>query len=91
MAAGAGLRLPRLAPGAGRGERPAGVRPVPHRGRLPDGVRGRHPWAIQVIETADGRITALQSFLDTERLFPLFGLPPRYDGPATGDRAADGR
>lgn len=39
------------------------------------------PWAIQVIETADGRITALQSFLDTERLFPLFGLPLRYGGP----------
>lgn len=55
------------------------------------GSGGGTPWAIQVIETADGRITALQSFLDTERLFPLFGLPPRYDGPATGDRAADGR
>ncbi|WUN40402.1 sigma-70 family RNA polymerase sigma factor [Streptomyces caniferus] len=41
------------------------------------------PWAIQVIETAaDGRITALQCFLDTERLFPLFGLPPRHGGPA---------
>lgn len=39
------------------------------------------PWALQVIETADGRVTALQSFLDTERLFPLFGLPPRYEGP----------
>lgn len=41
------------------------------------------PWAIQVIETAaDGRITALQCFLDTERLFPLFGLPSRHGGPA---------
>ncbi|MFJ9853323.1 sigma-70 family RNA polymerase sigma factor [Streptomyces sp. NPDC101150] len=36
------------------------------------------PWAIQVIETAGGRITGLNSFLDTERLFPLFGLPMRY-------------
>ncbi|MEU9113180.1 sigma-70 family RNA polymerase sigma factor [Streptomyces sp. NPDC048483] len=36
------------------------------------------PWAIQVIEMADGRITGLHSFLDTERLFPLFGLPMRY-------------
>ncbi|MFI9050091.1 sigma-70 family RNA polymerase sigma factor [Streptomyces sp. NPDC053427] len=40
------------------------------------------PWAIQVIETADGRITGLHSFLDTERLFPLFGLPMRYADPA---------
>ncbi|MFI6769882.1 sigma-70 family RNA polymerase sigma factor [Streptomyces sp. NPDC050355] len=45
------------------------------------------PWAIQVIETEGGHVTALQSFLDTERLFPLFGLPPRYAGPPEGDRA----
>lgn len=51
---------------------------------------GGTPWAIQVIEAADGRVTALQSFLDTERLFPLFGLPPRYEGPATKARAAAG-
>ncbi|QHC20728.1 sigma-70 family RNA polymerase sigma factor [Streptomyces sp. GS7] len=38
------------------------------------------PWAIQVVESADGRIAALNSFLDTERLFPLFGLPMRYEG-----------
>ncbi|MFE1773705.1 sigma-70 family RNA polymerase sigma factor [Streptomyces sp. NPDC059008] len=44
------------------------------------------PWAIQVIETEGGRVTALQSFLDTERLFPLFGLPPRYAGPPAGSR-----
>ncbi|MFF3747102.1 sigma-70 family RNA polymerase sigma factor [Streptomyces kronopolitis] len=39
------------------------------------------PWAIQVLDVADGRITGLHSFLDTERLFPLFGLPLRYGGP----------
>ncbi|WP_281289779.1 sigma-70 family RNA polymerase sigma factor [Streptomyces piniterrae] len=38
------------------------------------------PWAIQVIEMAGGRITGLNQFLDTERLFPLFGLEPRYEG-----------
>ncbi|MER7990031.1 sigma-70 family RNA polymerase sigma factor [Streptomyces noursei] len=38
------------------------------------------PWALQVVEVADGRIAALNSFLDTERLFPLFGLPLRYPG-----------
>ncbi|GAA5614461.1 ECF RNA polymerase sigma factor SigG [Streptomyces platensis] len=46
------------------------------------------PWAIQVIEMADGRVTALQSFLDTERLFPLFGLPPRYGGPGVSPASA---
>lgn len=39
------------------------------------------PWAVQVLDLADGRVTALNSFLDTERLFPLFGLPLRYGGP----------
>ncbi|ANZ18264.1 hypothetical protein SNOUR_24995 [Streptomyces noursei ATCC 11455] len=38
---------------------------------------GGVPWALQVVEITDGRITGLTSFLDTERLFPLFGLPPR--------------
>ncbi len=33
------------------------------------------PWALQVLEIADGRVVALNSFLDTARLFPLFGLP----------------
>ena len=35
------------------------------------------PWALQVLEISDGRIAHLNSFLDTERLFPLFGLPAR--------------
>ena len=35
------------------------------------------PWALQVIETSGGRITAINSFLDTARLFPLFGLPEK--------------
>lgn len=32
-------------------------------------------WAIQVLEISDGRLTGLHCFLDTERWFPLFGLP----------------
>jgi RNA polymerase sigma-70 factor, ECF subfamily len=36
---------------------------------------GYEPWALQVVEIADGRIVELTFFLDTERLFPLFGLP----------------
>ncbi|MBD0338547.1 MAG: sigma-70 family RNA polymerase sigma factor [Thermoleophilia bacterium] len=38
---------------------------------------GYEPWALQVIEVVDGRIAELTFFLDTEKLFPLFGLPPR--------------
>jgi RNA polymerase sigma-70 factor (ECF subfamily) len=42
----------------------------------PTGPGGSYePWALQVIETSGGRITAINSFLDTARLFPLFGLP----------------
>jgi RNA polymerase sigma-70 factor (ECF subfamily) len=42
----------------------------------PDPAAGRHvPWALQVHEVADGRLSRLTFFLDTTRLFPLFGLP----------------
>jgi RNA polymerase sigma-70 factor (ECF subfamily) len=40
---------------------------------------GHDPWALQVVEVRDGAIAELTFFLDTERLFPLFGLPPRLD------------
>jgi RNA polymerase sigma-70 factor, ECF subfamily len=40
---------------------------------------GYDPWALQVLELADGRIAEFTFFLDTETLFPLFGLPPRLD------------
>ncbi|HVU76878.1 MAG TPA: sigma-70 family RNA polymerase sigma factor [Gaiellaceae bacterium] len=40
---------------------------------------GYEPWALQVIEVSGGKIGELTFFLDTERLFPLFGLPPRLD------------
>jgi RNA polymerase sigma-70 factor, ECF subfamily len=38
---------------------------------------GYEPWALQVLEVSDGRIVEFTFFLDTERVFPLFGLPPR--------------
>jgi RNA polymerase sigma-70 factor (ECF subfamily) len=45
----------------------------------PDPERGGHtPWALQVLEMSGGRIAGLNFFLDTERLFPLFGLPLVY-------------
>jgi RNA polymerase sigma-70 factor (ECF subfamily) len=40
---------------------------------------GYDPWALQVLEISEGRIGELTFFLDTETLFPLFGLPPRLD------------
>jgi RNA polymerase sigma-70 factor (ECF subfamily) len=40
---------------------------------------GYEPWALQVIELSSGRIAELTFFLDTETLFPLFGLPLRLD------------
>jgi RNA polymerase sigma-70 factor (ECF subfamily) len=44
----------------------------------PSGAGGSHePWALQLIETSGERINRMTFFLDTERFFPLFGLPPR--------------
>ncbi len=40
---------------------------------------GHDPWALQVLELAGGRIAELTFFLDTDSLFPLFGLPPRLE------------
>jgi RNA polymerase sigma-70 factor, ECF subfamily len=44
---------------------------------LPDG--GYEPWALQVVEVRDGQIVEITFFLETETLFPLFGLPPRLE------------
>jgi RNA polymerase sigma-70 factor (ECF subfamily) len=38
---------------------------------------GLVPWGLQVHEVADGKISRMTIFLDTERLFPLFGLQDR--------------
>lgn len=40
---------------------------------------GYEPWALQVLEVSDGRIGEFSFFLDTDTLFPLFGLPARLD------------
>jgi RNA polymerase sigma-70 factor, ECF subfamily len=37
---------------------------------------GYHPWGLGVLEISGGRIVGINTFLDVERLFPLFGLPP---------------
>lgn len=41
----------------------------------PDPAGGYQAWALQVVEVSGGRIAALNSFLDTGRIFPAFGLP----------------
>ncbi|MBT3151646.1 sigma-70 family RNA polymerase sigma factor [Streptomyces sp. CHD11] len=43
---------------------------------------GFTPWAVQVLEISDGRITGFHCFLDTQRWFPLFGLPLRLEAEA---------
>ena len=45
----------------------------------PSPAGGYEPWALQVLELSEGRIAELTFFLDTARLFPLFGLPARLD------------
>ncbi|GAB3414441.1 hypothetical protein GCM10027569_34790 [Flindersiella endophytica] len=41
--------------------------------------QGYDPWALHVLEIRDGRISGLNAFRATDRLFPLFGLPARLD------------
>ena len=36
------------------------------------------PWSITVLELEGGKISGLNYFLDTPKLFPLFGLPSEY-------------
>ena len=45
----------------------------------PSPTGGLEPWSIQVLEITDGRISGITFFLDTQRFFPLFGLPPHLD------------
>jgi len=39
---------------------------------------GYEPWALQVLEIENGKIVELTFFLDTETVFPLFGLPLQF-------------
>ncbi len=40
---------------------------------------GFDPWALQVLELSADGIVEFTFFLDTETVFPLFGLPPRLE------------
>ena len=44
-----------------------------------DSGSGYDPWALQVLEIVDGKIVDITFFLSTERLFPMWGLPPRLE------------
>ena len=71
---GAGCRGSRVIPTVAANGSPAFGQYKPS-----DSGSGYDPWALQVLEIADGRIVELTFFLDTERVFPLFGLPARLE------------
>jgi RNA polymerase sigma-70 factor (ECF subfamily) len=50
----------------------------------PDPDGGYRAWGLQVHEASGGKFSRLTWFLDTPRLFPLFGLPPHLDGGPPG-------
>jgi RNA polymerase sigma-70 factor (ECF subfamily) len=67
---GAGCRGSRVIPTVAANGAPAFGQYKPN-----DAGDGYVPWALQVLEIEDGRIVEFTFFLDTERVFPLFGLP----------------
>jgi RNA polymerase sigma-70 factor (ECF subfamily) len=71
---GIGCRGSRLVPAAANGS-PAFAHYKP--GEAPGSLE---PWSLQVLEISGDRIAGITFFLDSERLFPLFGMPPRLGG-----------
>src|SRR5437870_3218942 len=71
---GAGCRGSRVIPTVAANGSPAFGQYKPS-----DSREGYDPWALQVLEISDGRIVEFTFFLDTERVFPLFGLPLRLE------------
>lgn len=75
-----------LGPGSGcRGSRLVETRAnggMPAFGQYRPSPEGGHrAWALQVLDVKDGRVTDLISFLDVERIFPLFELPLALPAP----------
>jgi RNA polymerase sigma-70 factor, ECF subfamily len=71
-----------LGPGIGcKGSRliPVEANGSPGFGQYKPGSGGLEPWSLQVVEISGGRIAGISFFLDTGKLFPLFGLPPRLE------------
>lgn len=65
---GIGCKGSRLVPVAANGGTPAFA-------QYRDG--GATPWAVLTLEIGERGITGMTSYLDTETLFPRFGMPPR--------------
>jgi RNA polymerase sigma-70 factor, ECF subfamily len=76
-----------LGPGIGcEGSRliPLVANGAPAFGQFKPGAPGvLEPWSLQVLEIRDGAIAGITFFLDTERLFPIFGLPDHLAANAT--------
>jgi RNA polymerase sigma-70 factor (ECF subfamily) len=72
-----------LGPGIGcRGSRlvPVMANGSPAFGQYKPSADGGHePWSLQVLELSGDRIAGITFFLDTARMFPLFGLPLRLE------------
>jgi RNA polymerase sigma-70 factor, ECF subfamily len=67
---GSGCRGSRLLPTRANGSPAFGQYRV-------DPAGGHAPWSLNIVEISGDRIAGLHYFLDTTRLFPLFGLPAR--------------
>ncbi|XVV09680.1 sigma-70 family RNA polymerase sigma factor [Actinoplanes sp. CA-131856] len=70
---GSGCRGSRLLPTAANGL------PAFGQYRIAASGEGHDPWALIVLEISEGRIARVTNFLDTARLFPLFGLPAHLE------------
>ncbi|MDP9225376.1 MAG: sigma-70 family RNA polymerase sigma factor [Actinomycetota bacterium] len=72
LGTGIGCRGSRLVPTVANGS------PAFGQYRPPNAVGdGYQSWALQVLEVSGDRIAGIIFFLDTQRLFPIFGLPAR--------------
>ncbi|MCA1572644.1 MAG: sigma-70 family RNA polymerase sigma factor [Chloroflexi bacterium] len=69
---GIGCRGSRLVPTMANGSPAFG-----HYKPAPGG--GHAPWSLQVLEVSGDRLSGITFFLDTARMFPLFGLPDHLD------------
>jgi RNA polymerase sigma-70 factor, ECF subfamily len=70
---GNGCRDSRLVPTVGANGAPAFGQYKPA-----DAGDGYEPWSLQVLEITGGKVVGFTFFLDTDRVFPLFGLPLEY-------------
>jgi RNA polymerase sigma-70 factor, ECF subfamily len=55
----------------------------------PSGPGGAHePWSLHVVDISGGAVAGITYFLDNERFFPLFGLPPTPPPRSAADQRA---